>query len=428
MSNALIVNADELDDKLNQQQQIQNELDNINGSISDAQEDLENATEELEQLEEIQAIKEAEKQQQITELEELQKTILSIDEEVAVLQEEYDEKESLFLERAKIMYQYSDYSMIDLFFQSENIFVFFENIDLYKKMLEEDKTLLEEVSAMQDNLLRKKELQENTFADKEILLEEIESAISDIESDKTLAAENYQALTDVFNQLAEEENRLSAEADNLQGDIEYLTYLKEKEAAEAAAKAQAEAEAAAKAQAEAEEKNKATAGTENNSEETPTVGATDSSSSDYSDSDNSYVSAGSSSSGYIFPLASYVYMSSPYGYRTHPITGVINSFHTGMDLAASGGTPIYAAADGVVTVSTVNGGGYGQWIEIEHSDGSRTRYAHCSALYVSVGDTVSQGQTIAAVGMTGSATGNHLHFEVYMGGERVDPAGYISLA
>ena len=99
-----------------------------------------------------------------------------------------------------------------------------------------------------------------------------------------------------------------------------------------------------------------------------------------------------------------------------------------MDLAAYGGTPLYAAADGKITVAVpVDNGGYGLWIEIEHSNGTRTRYAHCNDIYVKVGDTVKQGQTIAEVGTTGSSTGNHLHFEVLVNGERQNPAGYIVL-
>ena len=95
---SFVSNADELEDKLEQQQQVQEELDNLSGNMSDAQNEIENITNELEKLEQIQALKEAEKQQHITELEDLQKAILSIDQEVAELQEEFDQKESLFIE------------------------------------------------------------------------------------------------------------------------------------------------------------------------------------------------------------------------------------------------------------------------------------------------------------------------------------------
>jgi murein DD-endopeptidase MepM/ murein hydrolase activator NlpD len=100
--------------------------------------------------------------------------------------------------------------------------------------------------------------------------------------------------------------------------------------------------------------------------------------------------------------------------------------HTGVDLAASGGTAIYAAQSGVVEVSTTNGGGFGYYIKIQHDNGLETMYAHCSKLLVKEGETVQRGQKIAEVGKTGSATGCHLHFEVIKNGQYVQPLNYIS--
>ena len=85
--------------------------------------------------------------------------------------------------------------------------------------------------------------------------------------------------------------------------------------------------------------------------------------------------------------------------------------HYGIDLSCSVGTPIYAADGGVVTMSGWNGA-YGYCIKINHENGYETLYAHCSALYVSVGQRVFQGQHIAAVGNTGRSTGPHCHFEI----------------
>lgn len=124
-----------------------------------------------------------------------------------------------------------------------------------------------------------------------------------------------------------------------------------------------------------------------------------------------------------FPLASYTRISSPYGYRIHPITGT-RKLHTGIDYAAPHGTAIYAAEDGVVLTSGwVNG--YGYTVTINHGGGYVTLYAHCSKLLVSAGQSVVAGQTIAKVGSTGNSTGNHLHFEVKVNGKAVDPAGYL---
>lgn len=98
--------------------------------------------------------------------------------------------------------------------------------------------------------------------------------------------------------------------------------------------------------------------------------------------------------------------------------------HTGMDIATKTGTPIYATAAGTVQIATQRSG-YGKYIVIDHGNGLQTYYLHCSALYVTVGQKVNQGQTIAAVGQTGNATGPHLHIEFRVNGVVKNPASYI---
>lgn len=114
-------------------------------------------------------------------------------------------------------------------------------------------------------------------------------------------------------------------------------------------------------------------------------------------------------------------ITSDYGYRF--IFGETN-FHRGIDIAAPSGTAINAAAEGVVTFSGVRGT-YGNLVVVTHADGFQTYYAHCSKLLVSVGDTVTQGQPVAAVGSTGRSTGPHLHFEVRYQNDPIDPLLYL---
>ncbi len=125
---------------------------------------------------------------------------------------------------------------------------------------------------------------------------------------------------------------------------------------------------------------------------------------------------------FILPIASYKYVSSKYGWRIHPIYGT-QKFHSGVDLAAAYGTPIYAAYSGVVAGAGYNSS-MGNYVMINHGDGLYTVYMHASSLNVKEGDTVTTGQTIALVGSTGNSTGNHLHFSVRLNGEYVDPNGY----
>ncbi|HZG77030.1 MAG TPA: peptidoglycan DD-metalloendopeptidase family protein [Paenibacillus sp.] len=118
-------------------------------------------------------------------------------------------------------------------------------------------------------------------------------------------------------------------------------------------------------------------------------------------------------------------VTSPFAVRTHPITGKKHT-HTGMDIGAPGGTAIVAAASGEVVLAQWYGG-YGNCIIIEHKDGFRTLYGHIrnGGIKVKVGDTVDAGQKIAEVGSTGSSTGNHLHFGVYVNNVAVDPDPYL---
>lgn len=101
------------------------------------------------------------------------------------------------------------------------------------------------------------------------------------------------------------------------------------------------------------------------------------------------------------------------------------SFHKGIDIGANAGTPVTAAASGQVILSTYSDNGYGNYVIVRHGDGSETLYGHLSERYVVLGQNVNQGEVLGAVGCTGWCTGNHLHFEVHVGGGPVDPMGYL---
>ncbi|MCR5116276.1 MAG: peptidoglycan DD-metalloendopeptidase family protein [Lachnospiraceae bacterium] len=127
---------------------------------------------------------------------------------------------------------------------------------------------------------------------------------------------------------------------------------------------------------------------------------------------------------FVWPAPQYTRITEEFGWRTHPITGRAE-FHSGLDMGAPGGSPILAAYDGVVVASAYNWS-MGNYIMIDHGDGLYTVYMHASKLYVSSGDVVVAGETIAAVGTTGSSTGNHLHFSVRLNGQYVNPWPYLT--
>jgi murein DD-endopeptidase MepM/ murein hydrolase activator NlpD len=115
--------------------------------------------------------------------------------------------------------------------------------------------------------------------------------------------------------------------------------------------------------------------------------------------------------------------SSSYGWRIDPFNGN-KAFHEGLDFSATEGTPIYAAAGGIVTTAERTPD-YGNIVKVDHGSGLETRYAHASKLMVKVGDRVEKGQIVALVGSTGRSTGAHLHYEIRLNGNALDPRKYL---
>jgi murein DD-endopeptidase MepM/ murein hydrolase activator NlpD len=130
---------------------------------------------------------------------------------------------------------------------------------------------------------------------------------------------------------------------------------------------------------------------------------------------------GSGNGRFIWPVNGAV--ASGFGPRTHPIYGG-SRMHTGLDISASQGTPIKAAGDGVVVMAGGNGG-YGNWTMVDHGGGLATGYAHQSRIGVRVGQHVSTGEVIGYVGSTGASTGPHLHWEVRVNGNPVNPMAWV---
>lgn len=127
-------------------------------------------------------------------------------------------------------------------------------------------------------------------------------------------------------------------------------------------------------------------------------------------------------SGFVSPLDNAI-ISSHFGYRTNPVTGVYK-LHGGLDLACGEGSDVHAVLGGEVILSEYSDS-YGNYLIIEHGNGYQTLYAHCSKLLKKEGDSVECGETIALSGNTGNSTGPHLHIEVRENGERIDPEPFF---
>ena len=132
---------------------------------------------------------------------------------------------------------------------------------------------------------------------------------------------------------------------------------------------------------------------------------------------------------FAWPLPQSFTITSPFGYRKDPFTGEV-TYHSGTDISAPAGTPILAAAAGMVTIANGTdpwGGSYGYYIKLDHGEGMETLYAHCSAIAVTAGQQVRQSEVIGYVGTTGNSTGNHLHFEMRDAVRQIDAMKYFTI-
>lgn len=123
-----------------------------------------------------------------------------------------------------------------------------------------------------------------------------------------------------------------------------------------------------------------------------------------------------------WPIKDKFRISSPYGYRIHPVSGT-KKFHSGVDIAVELATPVYSAGEGTV-IFAGRKGGYGRCIIIRHKYGFTSIYGHLSAYYTTTGKEVKQRQAIGFVGSTGISTGNHLHFEIRKNNKAINPIWY----
>lgn len=308
---------------------------------------------------------------------------------------EVDQYESMKV-RIQYMYENGNTQMVDLLFNSDSITDFMDKAEYITELSQYDRNMLNE-------LVKTKE--------------EIQTAKTDLESQKnqlvTLQTEQKESIEKLI-QLSEKKqkevtsyNGLIAQnqqhADNLEAEIQ----AQEKAAAEAESRAAAEAESRRIAAEQAKEKKEQKQETQTRSQETPTLPPYHS---------DRHTGTGS----YSWPLPGHTYLSSNYG-----DTDGRSSPHNGIDIPAPAGTPIVAAAGGTVEWAYLSESA-GNWVGINHGNGIYTVYMHMSAIGVSEGQKVSEGQTIGYVGTTGWSTGNHLHFGVRVNGAWQNPWNYLS--
>ena len=308
-------------------------------------------------------------------------------------EKELADKQELFETRIRVMYENGDTSYMEVVLNSESFGDMLDNIEIVSQIMDYDKGVVAEYTAIRDSI---QEMEESLEADRkqqkeykeslEVEKEGLEADRADLQAMLAKIENDSEYAQKVSDQLADEQDEISNEIAEL---------------------SRKEAEAAARKRAAAS----------SSSSSSSSRGSSSSSSS------SNYSSGGSGS--LIWPCPTYTYISSEFGGRVSPITGKWQGGHKGMDIASGKGNPVIAAASGTVVKSYLSSS-YGNYIVISHGGGLMTAYAHMTRRLVSVGDTVAAGQQIGTVGSTGNSTGNHLHFEVYENGTAVNPRNYVS--
>lgn len=295
----------------------------------------------------------------------------------AAEEEQYEE----YCDHVRAMEENGKYSYLSIIFESKSLSDLLARIDMIGEIMDADKRLY-------DQYTQAREYTEQVKAEYEATLVELQAKQEELEAEKKELEAQIAAATQIILEL--------------QSDIdEYTAAYNENAAAESAIQAEIDAMTAQlKAQEEAARKAAEAA-------------------------KQTYTGTGSTATGsFIWPCPSSTYVTSGFGWRIHPIFGT-ERYHNGIDISANSGASILAADSGTVSIATYSSS-YGNYVVLYHSGGNTTLYAHMSSMAVSVGDSVTQGQTIGYVGSTGWSTGPHLHFEISINGTRVDPLNYFT--
>lgn len=356
------------------QKKADGQLKEVEGKLDDALQQVSEVSESINSVE--------------TDISNLTNQVKELDDSIVKKQKDLEEKQVLLDERLSAAYMNKGNTYLEALF-SGGIVNFVSNYDMIKQIAEYDNNLIKSVKDTKQSLEQEKEKVEKVKSEKE----EKKNELKKLQQEKQKKVDS-----------------LTAEQKDIQKKLEdYNAEMKKLEKLE---KEQIEKEKKAKKEAEEKARIK---NTKNNNTTNNNGGSNSGGSSNPTQSTGAFM----------WPVPSSHRISSNYGYRIHPIYHT-KKLHAGIDIAAAGGADIVAADSGTVILSSFGyNGGYGNYVIISHGNGVTTRYAHCSNLYVKVGQTVTKGQTIAAVGTTGSSTGNHCHFEVRINGESKNPLNYV---
>lgn len=354
--------ADDITDLINKQNELQNQKSEADSQLGIVQEELSTNMQQVENLSQSMSEYQIQIDEWGKQIDVLNDSISEIQDKLDVAQKDYDEQEKLLETRLVTIYEAGDTSFLDFILSSKNIVDFISNYYLMAELTNYDEDLLEKIEREKSQIEQNKKMLETKQNEYNTIKANYEK--------KKIILYNTKVLRDeAASKLTQEETELSAKIDEYRNQILAV---------------------------EAEISKITTANL-----------------------DTQYIGGEMA-----WPVPGYTRITSNYGMRTHPITGIYK-LHTGVDLGAPMGANFVAANDGVVTKAGYNGA-YGNMVIIDHGGGISTLYAHGSEILVTVGQTVKKGDVILKVGSTGYSTGAHAHFEVRVNGQVVNPLPYIT--
>lgn len=357
------VHAEEMTDLQTQQQELQNQINDATEELEGVQAELSENLKQVQKLDEKIQSSQAELDELNIKINELQVSINEVEEELKVAEESYNKQKEILEARLVAMYEAGETQYLDVILSSESMSDFLSNCFLITELASYDTQLLEDMEAQKDGIELEKEKLDNKKEQYATMKQNQMKTAKILENTKVIR-ENY------VSKLSDEEKEIQANID------EY--------------------------NAKFEEVNREILSLSLQGIDTQYIGGE-----------------------LAWPVPGYTRVTSEYGMRTHPVTGVYK-LHTGVDISAPIGANFVAANDGVVVKAEYNGA-YGNMVIIDHGGGVSTLYAHGSEIMVDVGQTVKRGETVVLkVGSTGYSTGPHAHFEVRLNGVVTDPMPYIT--
>ncbi|VFB16138.1 Septal ring factor [Urinicoccus massiliensis] len=393
---AVYASSKDLQKAQDQKKAIQEQLNKKQSVINSTKAEVSSVAEEIKDLDLSITSASAELFSLMDNIKALEGDIAKAQKELDQAQAELKKFQDAFAQRIKVMYVKGDIGYLDVLLNSQDMESFLTNIELIKSINRQDRKLVAKIKTQVDIIRAKKEeltQKKSALEGQKAQVEEKKRALEEANQAKQNYMVNLKgdlsAYEEDYDEMLKESKQLEARIQKIKNDIQ-----EQKRLAELKRKAQEKANKAKRA------------GASGRVTELPMA------SSPYVRSNKSLT----------WPVPGHSRISSPFGYRIHPVLGT-QRFHSGIDIPAPVGTPIVAAKPGIVITASYMGS-YGNVVMIDHGD-IVTVYGHNSVLKVSVGQQVSAGQVIALAGSTGRSTGPHCHFEVRVGGRPVNPLGFV---